>query len=204
MPQVKRCRLGGKIDPKERKNYDIWAFSKTRNMEILSNLILIIVPSGVVFLTTFYILKKFFENEEKKRMVELSKVNSATLTPIRLQSYERLVLYMERITPDNLVMRTYRKGMNAQKLREDLLATIRTEFEHNLSQQIYVSKAGWELVKAAKEEVIQLINVAATKVQENDSGIELSKVVVTMTSHLDRVPTQVAIDYLKKEVGQSF
>ncbi|MGD1845215.1 MAG: hypothetical protein ACFB10_07465 [Salibacteraceae bacterium] len=173
-------------------------------MEILSNLILIIVPSGVVFLTTFYILKKFFENEEKKRMVELSKVNSATLTPIRLQSYERLVLYMERITPDNLVMRTYRKGMNAQKLREDLLATIRTEFEHNLSQQIYVSKAGWELVKAAKEEVIQLINVAATKVQENDSGIELSKVVVTMTSHLDRVPTQVAIDYLKKEVGQSF
>lgn len=173
-------------------------------MDILSDLLLILLPSGLVFLTTFYILKKFFENEDKKRSVELSKANSATLTPIRLQSFERLVLFMERITPDALVMRVYRKGMNAQKLREDLQIAIRTEFEHNLSQQIYVSKAGWELVKAAKEEVIQLINVSATKVQDGDTGIELSKVIVTMNSHLDRAPTQLAIDYLKKEIGQSF
>jgi hypothetical protein len=176
-------------------------------MEILKDImeiIKIVIPSIVVFVTAFYIMKKFFENEDKKRQVESKMQNHNLITPIRLQAYERMILFLERISPESLVMRVHKQGMNGRKLQQELLQNIRTEFEHNIAQQIYVSNSGWELVKRAKEETIKIVNIASSKINDSSSSIDLSKAIFDIVSGLEKIPTQIAIEYLKKEIRQSF
>jgi len=68
-----------------------------------------------------------------------------------LQAYERLILLMERITPDNLIMRIDSTGMNTNEFHLELLSNIRAEFDHNISQQLYVSDLVWQDVYNAKK-----------------------------------------------------
>lgn len=173
-------------------------------MDILLELLKIILPAGVVFATAYYLVKNFLDNENKKRLSEIRLANQGKVTPIRLQAYERVTLLLERISPQNLIMRVHRDGMSARLLQADLLKTIRSEFEHNLSQQIYMSNHAWEMVKTAKEETIKLVNIASSKVKDNASGLELSQVILQVSSQVDKLPTQAAIDYLKKEIKQTF
>jgi len=161
-------------------------------------------PSLLVFFTAYFILKQFFQNEHRQRMLDIKNASAKTINPIRLQAYERFVIYMERISPDNMIMRLHQGGMSARKLHKDCLQSIRTEFEHNTAQQIYISKPAWELIKTAKEETIKLVNMANSKVKDDSSGLELSKVMLSMSSQIEKLPNQVAIDYLKKEIKLSF
>jgi hypothetical protein len=94
--------------------------------------------------------------------------------------------------------------MSARLLHTEMLKGIRTEFEHNIAQQIYMSNASWELVKSAKEETIKLVNAAFNKVGENGVGIDMCKILLEITMNVDKLPTQIAVDYLKKEIRQSF
>lgn len=70
---------------------------------------------------------------------------------LRLQAAERFALYLERINPGRLVMRLHRSGMTAAMLQNEILRTIREEFDHNLSRQVYVSEGAWELIKNARQ-----------------------------------------------------
>jgi hypothetical protein len=85
-----------------------------------------------------------------------------------------------------------------------MIKCIRSEYEHNIAQQIYMSNAAWELVKSAKEEMVKLINTSAHKVSDNSDGIELCKVLLDVTMNVEKLPTQIALDYVKKEIRQSF
>jgi hypothetical protein len=125
-------------------------------------------------------------------------------TPIRLQAYERLTLFLERITPGNLISRVHKSGMSAKLLQAELLKAIRTEYEHNLAQQIYISPGAWELIKNAKEETIKLINTAAINVSDEASGVDLGKLVLEVSMSIEKMPTQIALDYLKQESRQLF
>lgn len=173
-------------------------------MEHFFEILKLILPALIVFLTSFYMLKKFFDNEDKKRIAELKHESHKFLTPIRLQAYERMIIFLERISPESLLMRVHKPGMSARLFQTELLQTIRTEYEHNISQQIYISNAGWDLVKRSKEETIKLINIGASKVNDDASGLDFSKAIFKIISELGKIPTQVAIDYLKKEIRQSF
>lgn len=173
-------------------------------MDHLFELLKLILPALIVFLTAFYMIKKFIGNEDKKRLAALKEEGHKFVMPIRFQAYERMIIFLERISPESLLMRVHKPGMSARLFQAELLQTIRTEFEHNISQQIYVSNAGWDLVKRAKEETIKLINISSGKVNDNASGIELSKAIFKILSEIGKVPTQIAIDFLKKEIRQSF
>lgn len=173
-------------------------------MELLFDLLKIIIPCGVVFATAFFLVKNFLENENKKRSTELKAANQQQLIPIRLQAFERIILFLERISPNNLVMRVHKSGMSARLLQAELVKTIRAEFEHNLSQQIYMSANSWEMVKGAKEEMIKLVNLSSSKVGDNATGMDLGSVMIELGSKLQKLPTQNAIDYLKKEIAQTF
>lgn len=173
-------------------------------MDHLFDILKLILPALIVFLTTFYMLKKFLDNEDKKRFAELKEQGHKFVMPIRFQAYERMVIFLERISPESLLMRVHKPGMSARLFQAELLQTIRTEYEHNMSQQIYISNAGWELVKRSKEEIIKIINIASSKVNDNSSGIDLSKIIFKIMTDLGKAPTQVAIDFLKKEIRHSF
>lgn len=172
-------------------------------LDQLFEILKLILPAGIVFLTTYYLVKKFLDHESQKKGLDLKLANQNILTPIRLQAYERVVLFLERINPSSLVMRA-NKNVSASMLQGELLKTIRTEFEHNLSQQIYMSSKSWDALLKAKEETIKVINVAATQVNPEASGMELAQAVVNVSSQLTHLPTKTAIDLIKKEIGKEF
>lgn len=159
-----------------------------------------ILPAAVVFGTSYYLLKNFLDNEYKKQLVEARQSHQKVITPIRLQAFERLSIFLERINPANMVMRVHKQGMTARSLQSELLTNIRTEFDHNLSQQIYVSNSTWESVRAAKEETIKIINLASAKVSDGASGLDLMKAIMEIMTHMEKIPSQIALENLKKEV----
>ena len=172
--------------------------------DILFNISLMVIPAAAVFAVSYYLIKRFLEGEGKRRNVELKMSNQQLITPIRLQAYERIILFLERVSPNSLVMRVHMNGMSAHLLHTELLKTIRTEFDHNLSQQIYVSAKAWELVKTAKDETTKLVNIAASKVPPAATGMELSQAIIQIASQLNKLPTQMAVEAIKKEINQLF
>jgi hypothetical protein len=160
-----------------------------------------ILPSLVVFATAWFIIKSFFKQEEKKRKFEAFLANQKDITPIRLQAYERLILFLERIHPESLIIRENVTGLNNQQFQQKLIQAIRNEFEHNLSQQVYVSAELWVSVKEAKESVIQLINSEANDLVATDSSITLSKAVIESHMQIKNSAINKAIGQVKEEIG---
>jgi hypothetical protein len=121
---------------------------------------------------------------------------------LKLQAGERFVLYLERISPNYMVLRLHRNNMNAKMLHSEMVKAIRDEFEHNLSQQIYISDTSWELVKNAKEETIKLCNISLEKCDELSSGIDFARKVFEIASLVKKAPTEIAVSYLKAEIRE--
>ena len=173
-------------------------------MEDLLEILKYTLPSLIVFLTVYYFLKKYFENEAKKRMHQTLIKNHELITPLRLQAYERIILYLERISPESLILRVNKPGYNCQQLQTELLNTIRIEWEHNLSQQLYVTQKAWEVVKNAKANIIQLINVSAEEVKKDTPSLNLSKAILSSVMDQNKIHTADAIKYLKEEMNRMF
>jgi hypothetical protein len=170
----------------------------------LADLLRYILPSLIVFVATFLTLKQFMDSQNRMKALELKMDNQKDMTPIRLQAYERIVLFLERINPSNLVLRVHRPGMSARMLQAELTRTIRQEFDHNLSQQIYMGNNAWELTRNAKEEMIKLVNLTSGRLNDQATGVELSQLILEATSKMEKLPTQIAIDYIKEEIATYF
>ncbi len=171
-------------------------------METLYDIIKITIPALLVFLTAWVLIRNLIKNDQDKRRQELILQNSRTVTPIKLQAYERIVLFLERISLESLLVRVNTPGMTALQLHSSLLTTIRSEFEHNLSQQIYMSPQAWEVVKNARSNMIKMINSEFEKAKNSDNAMELSKRLLESIMEMDIEPTRAAIDYLKGEIGR--
>ena len=173
-------------------------------MEAVIELLKIIIPTGAVFAASYFLVKRFLDNDQKRREHELKKVSQNIVTPLKITAYERIVIYLERINTNNLVLRVNKNGMTAKQLHSELVLAIKSEFEHNLSQQIYVSAGSWEMVKNAKEEVLQLVNIASSKVPAETNSLELASMILNITANLGKkLPSELAIDYLKREISQT-
>lgn len=173
-------------------------------MDPFVQMLMYVIPSVIVFLAVYFVMKAFLEREYKSKLAEIRMNNQGTITPIRLQACERIVLFCERIAINSLVMRIHRQGMSARLLHSELLTTIRNEYEHNISQQIYVTKAAWDAVKNAKEETIKAINISASKVPDDATGLELCTVILDLSTKVEKLPTDYAIEVIKAEIRQIF
>ena len=173
-------------------------------METFLEILKYTLPSLIVFGTAYLIIKTFVDNDQKKRKIEIRLANQKTITPIKLQAYERLTLFLERISPESMIVRIQDPKMTSGFLHQALLKTIRAEYEHNLSQQIYVSTNAWAVVKTAKENVVKLVNNSADRVDKKSPSFELSKVILETMMSNNIMPTNTAIDFLKKEVSNYF
>ncbi len=170
-------------------------------MDIIFEILKYVMPSLVVFITAYYMLNSVLSNETKKRDQELALENRKMLTPLKLQAYERIVLFLERISPQQLLVRVQKQKLTVRELQMQLLQSIRSEFEHNMTQQLYISHTGWELVKSTKENMIRLINTASDQFAPDDNGMQLSKSLLEMFSEVDKSPIQTAIEFLKEDLN---
>jgi len=171
---------------------------------LVADILKIVLPSLLVFLAGYLALARLLRDEADRRKAERTFTNQRISTPIRLQAYERLVLFLERISPESMIVRVNQPGMTSQKLQTALLSNIRAEWEHNLSQQLYVSNEAWELTRNAKGNVIKLINICAEKIEPDAPSIVFSQKILEILVDLEQHPTSLAIDLLKKEVAEFF
>jgi hypothetical protein len=162
------------------------------------------LPALIVFLTTVVLIRGFFRNEEQKRSMQASEMNREKTLPVRMQAYERMVLFLERIGPESLILRVNKPNMTAAQLQSELLAAIRTEFEHNIAQQVYISSEAWELTRNAKNNVINLVNSAADQLKDDASSLTLSQKIFEQLMELKTPPTSLAVETLKKEMESLF
>jgi hypothetical protein len=158
------------------------------------------IPAVVVLITAVVIIKQIVKNDQNRRNFEIVTKNQQLVTPVRLQAYERLALLLERVSPESLVMRISKPKMTAKQLQSELLTTVRAEFDHNVSQQIYITPQTWEIIKNARTQIIQLINNAAIRIKPDAPAIELSKLILEELMKQEKAPTRLALDALKKEV----
>jgi hypothetical protein len=172
-------------------------------MEPYAEILKYILPAIIVFFTVYFMMRHFLSNDEKRRRSETIISNNKIITPIRLQAYERIVLFLERISPESLLVRIKKQGMTSQELQSALLKQIRAEFEHNLSQQIYMTQEAWDVVVNSKENMVKLVNLSALEVNPASPSIELGKIIIEKTVG-EKSPTRSGIDMIKKEVSEFF
>lgn len=163
-----------------------------------------VIPSLIVGATAVLTIKFFFDNEHKNRLSNLRDENRSTITPIRLQAYERIVLFLERISPSSLIIRLNPNEVDARTFHKALVHNIREEYEHNLSLQIYLSVKAWELVKNGKEELIMIVNKSASELPPEATGVDLAQKVFENYLKTEKPPLGAATEFLKREVTQFF
>lgn len=147
------------------------------------------------------VLRAFLDREQNMRAMEYRQAHLREALPIRLQAYERLTLFIERISLNNLLPRVRQQDMNVARFRTALISNIRQEYEHNLSQQVYVSVDAWNMIRATKEEIISIINRNAMTLLPEQPGLELHKKIIAELAESDEeASTQRALVQLKKEV----
>lgn len=176
----------------------------TDTSSILLLVILSLVPALLVGGGMYLLTQRYLERDYRKRLLEIRLKNSETLMPIRLQAYERMVLFLERITPSNLLVRASPSGLNAAEYQTHLLQEIRAEYTHNLSQQLYMSEVAWQQVKKAKEEVVTMINRNYQNLQDKTKATDLAKRVLENVLQNDMDPTAQALQFLKRELHEIF
>jgi len=157
-----------------------------------------ILPALVVGGLAFYFFHSHTKNEENRRRFLLLREKQKTSLPIRLQAYERLALFLERISPGKILFRVETTSEDAESYATLLIANIEQEFEHNLAQQIYVSNECWDYIKTAKNSIITSFRKAAVK-EDIATADQLREIV--LKSLMDKQPpTDAALSYIKKEV----
>lgn len=171
---------------------------------LLFPLILQIVTIGLIYLACYHLLRIYMSRPKQPHGNSVEPEEKKIILPLRLQAYERLILYLERITPNNLVMRLNQTDMNAMQFQSLLIRTIREEFEYNLSQQLYISARAWELVRNAKEETVNLINQAGSKIEKDAPSADLVRIIFEQFLEKERASIDTAIDELKREIQKIF
>jgi hypothetical protein len=170
----------------------------------LFRLLFVIIVIGLVLGAVLIIIRYWYSFKKQSSVIPPNGEEQKIILPLRLQAYERIILFLERISPNNLIMRMNKPEMSSIQLQSALVKVIREEFEYNLSQQLYISLKAWELVKNAKEETIKLINVASGKIPDSASSGELVKIILDLSLEKEKLPVNIAIDEIKKEIQLIF
>ncbi|MEM9053320.1 MAG: hypothetical protein AAGC47_14800, partial [Bacteroidota bacterium] len=171
---------------------------------IIAGLVLYIFHESMRFITERD--KKIGRSEKKitTPSVEGASGENSFVSKLRLQAAERFVLFLERIEPGRLVMRTHQNGMSAKMLQNEMLKSIREEFDHNLSQQIYISENAWNLIKGAKDEMVKFITATGEGMKAEATAIDFSRKMFEAASKVEKLPGDVALEYLRKETNELF
>ena len=173
-------------------------------MDLLVEFGKIILPAMAVMYAMYLTVKMFIQKEWQGQRIALSQKTTETLLPIRLQAYERMCLFLERISPNNLIVRLNNSEYNAAQFQHVLLSEVREEFNHNLSQQVYMSDEAWNMVRRAMEDLVVKINQAGSEVNKEGKSLELAKRIFDLVMEQQTDQIQEALTFIKNEIRQEF
>ena len=173
-------------------------------METISDILIFTLPFiivlAVIVLIVYYLLKL----EKTRTDSGIRTKNASAILNIRLQAYERLLLFLERISPQQLVVRNNDPQLSVAEFQGILISNIREEYEHNLVQQLYISDEAWAGVEQARAWVMKLVNDAASGLDDNENAKNLAMLIVEREMKAEKNYIETAISTLKQEVRQLF
>lgn len=157
------------------------------------------VPALCVLLTTWLVMHKFYQSEAEKRLWELKRLSQKEISPLRMRAYERLALLLERTTPEHMFLDLNLAEMTILQVQQHLMRTIRMEYDHNLSQQIYVSEEVWTAILASREQMVAFINSVAQQMPKDSSALDFAKVMITAYAANGETTNEKAMQLLRSE-----
>ena len=163
-------------------------------LELLFYTLPALITGGVAY----YLFQSYFNDQQNTRRWLLQKDNQKQALPLRLQAYERLALFLERINPSKLLIRIAPFSEDKIDYQNLLIQHIEQEFEHNLAQQIYITNDCWTIITTAKNTVIQ--NIRKTALNNDIENAQMLREALLNSLLEDNKPTTIALNYLKDEV----
>ncbi|WP_295769626.1 hypothetical protein [uncultured Mucilaginibacter sp.] len=170
---------------------------------LLDILKLTVAGVGVVWVA-FYLIKPYLDKSERLQVLELKKAADNQTLPLRLQAYERIVLLVERINPASLLVRLNSAGLTAAELHHIAIQEVNNEYQHNITQQVYVSSRAWAVVRRLKDDTAGLLNNTYRSLPQNASGLDFSRVLLTNLSTLESNPYETAVGMIHKDLEELF
>ena len=181
-------------------------FTKTKQIKMEFNLLFDIlkytISGWLVVLGAYFLYKTVKHTSPTINNTVPSISTSKDFIAIKLQAFERLILFIERIHPANIFLRLHLPGMSASEIQSLILNEIRAEYQHNITQQLYVSADTWSLIKRVKEDTVTIINEAVYQLNGSASAVDLSKIVFANLSALDVTPYDIALRVIKTEMEE--
>ncbi|WP_016777058.1 hypothetical protein [Anaerophaga thermohalophila] len=167
-----------------------------------TEIVWILAPSIIIVAFTLILVRWFLNQESRRRKQEFLMKTGEIILKQKLQAFERFALFLQRISPESLVLREQRKEMNAFQLQNHLLKSIRNEFNHNMAMQIYIPSDTWELIRQAREEVARLINTTATQVPPGVPSFELGRRIIEDAGESANHAVRKALNSLHKNIEE--
>ncbi len=152
----------------------------------------------------YYLVKPHLERAEGIQLLELKKAVTNQTLPLRLQAYERMVLFIERVNPANMLIRLSATDYTAAELHSIVVNEIRNEYQHNVTQQIYVSPMAWGVIRRVKNDTLGIVTNAVKALPEDASGLELSRTILMHLSKLEENPYDIAGAMIRKDLDDIF
>lgn len=170
-------------------------------METFLDILKYTIPALIVLISNAIIINKFLINKIKQKQIALFRDGMEVTLPLKMQAYERLTMFLERIHPREIIPRLYHKGMSAKELQIALVSTIKAEFEHNLSQQVYVSPQVWRTVVTVKEQELVMINSLGDQMGPNATANDLNTRILNflIEGTSEDTPREIALELINNE-----
>lgn len=172
-------------------------------LNVISNAILVTAPAVTVGIGLYLVIRAFIRRDQDLRVLEIRASVGKETRMLRLQAYERMALFLERISPGAVISRVLDPDMVNHELQLAMIRDIRSEFEHNLTQQIYISSDAWNLIVSAKDEIIKAIGLIASHMPADTTAQQVARV---MLESIDKsgqmLPNHTALEYLKNEARE--
>lgn len=166
-------------------------------METFLEIIKITIPALIVFATVYVLFKNFFDQQYKLQVLSLRQKNTKHSIPLKLQAYERLTMLCERINIPNLIIRLRTRDMSSVEMINSMILAVQQEYEHNLTQQVYITDELWDIVSLAKNQVLTEISSFSSLTEKTANA----GVLIQELTNMD-INSASAIRHAKKAIKQ--
>ena len=160
-----------------------------------------LIGAAVLAYFSYQLMQKYLSTQEQLAYHQLQKEKKSQTLSLRVQAYERLILLCERISMMQLVKRLHTSGATVSDLQMALIIALQQEFEHNTTQQIYVSEGLWQILKVTKDSSINLINAAADTLQPHADSGQLVGLLLQFTNDPNNNFAQKAQEAVRQEAA---
>ncbi len=171
-------------------------------MDYITEFIKILVPAVLVMYAMYLVMRNFLQKQFDHRLIDVKIKNNETVLPLKLQAYERIALLLERVSPNNMLLRLSDPGISAHEFQQLLQKEIREELNHNLSQQVYISNEAWTQTKKAVNGVVNVIQSAGQKMTEKHNAIDLAEEIFDHMIKENTDPVSEALNFIKVEARE--